>query len=256
MNLPTIAKNIVKVTGKYSPQILTGLGLAGFITTVIFAVEVTPNAYNDIKAEEYRRVSDGDNTPVTKRDILGLTWRYYAPATVMGITSAAMIIGGQYMQYKRLVAMTAAYTVVADQANRYYDKMKEIVGKTKADDGKVEVAQDIVDDIPNKSFERAESIDGGDTYFVDELSGRVFKSEMEKIKKAVNEFNYQLLNEMYCSVNDLYNCIGLERTIMGDVVGWNVDKGMLDMKYDTVMRNDKPCIVIRPANYPEARVMY
>lgn len=253
MNLPQVAKSIVQWTGRYSPQLLTGLGIAGFITTIIFAVEATPEAYNTIKSEEYKRTADGDNTPVKKTEAVALTWKYYVPATIMGVTSTAMIIGGQYMQYKRLVAMTAAYTIVADQANKYYDKMKEVVGRTKADDGKVEVAKDTVDDIPDRAFETAQSIDGGETYFVDALSGRVFKSEMNNIKKAINEFNYQLMNEMFCTVNDLYNWIGLERTIMGDVVGWNVDKGMVDFKYDTIMRNDKPCIYIRPANFPEAR---
>lgn len=261
MNLGAIIKAASITVGKYAPQILTALGIAGMTSAVIFAAQAAPVARDTIKEEEFKRKENNNEGLIEKKgeltlkttDKIKLTWKYYAPAGVMVILSAACIIGGQYILHKRLVAMTAAYTAVAEAANQYQDKVKEMLSKSQVEKIDEAVAQEKVDDIPDAKFDEAESIDGGTDLFVDALSGRVFKARLENIKKGLNEFNYQLLNEMFCTVNDLYNWWGLERTVLGECVGWNIDKGMADFKYDTVMKNGHPVCVIRPINYPEAR---
>lgn len=249
MNFNTVVKAVGLTLGKYAPQILTGIGIAGFGTAIIFMHQAAPAAKDIVFKEKYERKVE----KLPWQDTLKLTWKLYIPTVTMVAISTACIIGGQYIVHKRLAAMTAAYVTVADAATKYQNKVKELVGPTKEAKIHEEVAKDEVNEIPESQFEKAQSIDGGEDYFVDELSGRVFKSDLDKIKKAVNEFNYQLLNEMFCTVNDLYNWIGLERIDLGEVVGWNIDKGMVEFKYDTVLRGDKPVVVIRPAAYPEAR---
>ena len=121
MGIMSALKQTATLIGKFAPQILTGLGIAGFVSATVMAVEATPEAYNKIKMEEYKRTSDGDNTPITALEVVQMTWKDYAASLVMIITSTGMIIGGHYMIYKRLskqlVTMTAAYTMVADQVS-------------------------------------------------------------------------------------------------------------------------------------------
>ena len=47
MNKPNVAdlfKSVKMVVSKHSPEILTGIGIAGMITTTILAVKATPKA--------------------------------------------------------------------------------------------------------------------------------------------------------------------------------------------------------------------
>ena len=51
MNISTIIKSTKSFLGKHSPEIFTGLGIAGMITTAVLAVKATPKAVELI--EEY-----------------------------------------------------------------------------------------------------------------------------------------------------------------------------------------------------------
>lgn len=257
MGIMSALRQTATIIGKFAPQILTGLGIAGFVSATVMAVEATPEAYNKIKMEEYKRTSDGDNTPITAVDVVKMTWKDYAASLVMIITSTGMIIGGHYMIYKRLskqlVTMTAAYTMVADQASKYYEKTKQIVGKTKAEDIKTSVAQDAIDDIPEEKFVAAKNL-GGDDWFFDELSGQVFKYDLVEFKKKVNEYNLELMQEMWKSVNELYDKIGLERTMMGEILGYDIDQGLVEYRNPYVaQKNGKAVFVLAPCNYPKPR---
>ena len=55
MNKPNMAalfKNVKMVLSNHSPEILTGLGIAGMITTTILAVSATPKALDLIAEAE------------------------------------------------------------------------------------------------------------------------------------------------------------------------------------------------------------
>ena len=43
-SLSSIAKSVRTAMKKYSPEILTGIGIAGMITTTVMAVRATPKA--------------------------------------------------------------------------------------------------------------------------------------------------------------------------------------------------------------------
>ena len=52
LNLPTILNNAKVATMKHSPEILTGIGIAGMVTATIMAVRVTPKALTLIEDEK------------------------------------------------------------------------------------------------------------------------------------------------------------------------------------------------------------
>ena len=77
------------------------------------------------------------------------------------------------------------------------------------------------------------------------FSGRYFKSDIEKIKKAECELNRQMLDDMYVSLNDFYYEIGLDSVKLGDELGWNVDSGYIDLSFSSQLASDgTPCLVI------------
>ena len=54
-----------------------------------------------------------------------------------------------------------------------------------------------------------------------------------------------MLNDMYVSLNELYYELGLEGTKLGEQMGWNVDRGLIDLKFSaTFSADDRPCIVL------------
>ena len=69
---------------------------------------------------------------------------------------------------------------------------------------------------------------------------------MDAIKKAENELDARLRNEMYISLNEFYYEIGLEPlSVIGDDLGWNIDSGYLDLGFSSQIATDgTPCLVI------------
>ena len=51
-NLSMITKNIGRKLKKHSPEILTGIGIAGMISATVMAVRATPKALQNIEHEK------------------------------------------------------------------------------------------------------------------------------------------------------------------------------------------------------------
>ena len=53
------------------------------------------------------------------------------------------------------------------------------------------------------------------------------------------------VGDMYCSLNDFYDEIGLSHTDMGDELGWSIEDGLLDIDFGSQITDDgEPCIVL------------
>ena len=86
--LSQFTKNVRMSMSKHSPEILTGIGIAGMVTTTVLAVRATPKALKII--EEKKREEDVDKLkPV---EIVKSTWKCYIPAAITGATSLACLI--------------------------------------------------------------------------------------------------------------------------------------------------------------------
>ena len=57
-NLTKICRNVKTATVKHSPEILTGVGIAGMITTTVMAVRATPKAIQLLDEEKRRQQAD------------------------------------------------------------------------------------------------------------------------------------------------------------------------------------------------------
>ena len=84
----------------------------------------------------------------------------------------------------------------------------------------------------------------GEQLCYDSYSDRYFKSEMETLKKAMNDLNYKINNDSYASLNDFYDLVGLDRIPIGEEVGWSLDK-LLDIHFTTTLATDgRPAIAM------------
>lgn len=225
---------------KHSPEILVGLGIAGSVGAVIFGIKATPKA---IKLIDERKKKE-KKQKLTVPEVIGTTWKCYIPCVALETASIACILGSRKIDAKRYAALAAAYSLAESQITEYKDKVKEVVGEKKAVQIEDAIAEDKVKAIPVKEDEIIYT-GHGETLCLDAVSGRYFKSDIEKIRRARDQLNVRLRNEEYISLNEWYYELNLPSISIGDSLGWNIDNGYIDICFSSQLAsNEKPCLVV------------
>lgn len=241
--------NAVKATkgfiSKHSPEILTGIGLASMVTSTVFAVKATPKALELIQKEEYER-----KERLKPKDVLLTTWKEYIPAASFGIGGLICVISGCRIGAKRGAALATAYTVSERAFRTYREKVVETIGEKKEKDIRQKINQEDIDKNPPVES-KIVITQKGNTLIKDEHSGRYFRSDLDTIRKAVNELNREMLHSNYISLNQWYSAIGLEMVKDGHRLGWNIDRGLIELDFGTCLAGDEPCITMEYSRPPE-----
>lgn len=245
--LKQTAKNLGGAFSKNSPLILTGLGCAGLLTTAVLASTASFKAAEILEREGYYT---GD---LSTKEAVGCVWTKYIPAMAVGATSMACIIGANSINASRNAALAAAYTITDAAFREYKGKVIEQIGKTREIKVRDDVAKEKIMQSP--VGDRTVIITGnGDVMCYDALCDRYFRSSAEKIRQQVLDLNYDLMSEMWLDLNDLYYAIGLPSTKLGQQVGFDLDKGKIEIDFSSQLdMTGQPCLVIDTQVYPKLR---
>ena len=246
-NIGSIFSAIKSGLMKNSPEILTGIGIAGMITSTVLAVKATPKAMKLI--DEKKKELKTEKIPVG--EIVKTTWKCWIGPAGTSVLGVVCIISGCAVNHKRNAALVAAYSLSESTFKSYQDKVVEQIGEKKEQVIRETVAKEKIDKVPIKESEVI--ITGnGDVLCYDSLSGRYFKSCMEDIRKAENNLNRRMRDENCISLNEFYCEIGLREIAIGDVLVWDIDSGYIDIDPSTQLaENNKPCIVLNYRNMPK-----
>lgn len=238
MDFKEIKNNIISKATEKSPEILVGIGLAGMLTSTVLAVKATPKAIEILEQED----EDLTNLEKVKK-----TWKCYIPAAIGYCTSAACIVTATSTHNKRNAMLAGAYKLSESALIEYRNKVVEVVGEEQEKEIRDSIAKDRVEDRPTIACF------GKDDYLCyDMLSGRYFKSNVDKINKTVNEMNYKLLNDNILSLNEFYYELGMKGTDIGYEQGWDISKGMIEVSFSSILSDgDEPCIVMHFDNPPQ-----
>ena len=258
-NLSNLFKTIKAGTMKHSPEILTGIGIAGMITTTVLAVKATPKALRLIDAKK-RDIFDnldpedipGNSTDYTEvsltpLEVVKTAWKPYIPVAVTCVASVTCLIGASSVNAKRNAALATAYELSKTALSDYKEKVVETIGEKKEKTIREKVAQKKIDENPSGKSEVI--ITGnGDVLFLEPASMRYFKSDIESVRKIINDLNYRMTTGMeeYISLSELYDEIGLSHTVTSDDMGWNIYKdGPIDIDFPAA-KTDKgePCLML------------
>ena len=247
MNLSRVqqgVKNLGGVISRNSPAILTGLGCAGVLTTAILTGRATMRASEILKME-----APDEQLPAT--EIVKLTWKVFIPPVLVGASSIACIIGANTINTHRNAALAALYSLSETAFREYKEKVVEEIGRNKELKVRDSIAQDRV--TTNPVGDRTIIFTGnGEVLCYDALCDRYFKSSAEKIRQQVLKLNEDLRNEMWLDLNDLYYAIGLPSTKLGNQVGFDMDKGYIQVDYTgTLTPEGQPCLSIDMTVYPK-----
>ena len=234
-------KSVERVLTKYSPGILTGIGIAGMIGATFMAVKATPKALYLIEAKK----EESEVEELTTVETIKTCWTCYIPATLTTVVSAACLIGASTVSAKRNAALATAYSISEAALREYQEKVVEVIGEKKEKAVRDAVAKDQIERDPVTKSEVVIIDSNSNTLCYEPLSGRYFKSTIDKIKKAEIKLDRQMIQEMYVSLNDFYWEIGLDGTDLGDKMGWNLSKGYMDLSFSSQLADDgTPCAVI------------
>lgn len=241
LNLANLMSNTRQFANKHSPEILTGIGIAGMVTTTVLAVRATPKALELLEEKKNEDWVD----ELSPLEVVKTAWKPYVPAAVTGIASVACLIGASSVNAKRNAALATAYKLSETALTEYREKVIETIGEKKEKTVRDKVAEERVKKNPVSKSEVIVT-NNGTTLCFDPISARYFKSSIDKIKRAENELNKQMLHDIsgYVSLNEFYDELGLDHTSVGDDLGWNVDR-LIDISFSSQLNdNGEPSVVL------------
>jgi hypothetical protein len=258
MNKQTLAKfarDVRLSLSRHSPEILIGIGIAGMVTTTVLAVKATPKALQLIEDKK----EELDVETLTPVEVVKTTWKCYIPTVISGVTSIACIIGSHSVNARRNAALATAYKLSETALTEYRDSVVETIGEKKERAVRDKVSEKQIEKNPISKTEVI--VTGkGNTLFFDPLSARYFYSDLEKIKRAENNLNKQIICDAFddgVTVNDFYAEIGLPPTDMGETLGWTLSIGLIDIYPSAQMAEEgtehegEPCIALNYSNPPQ-----
>jgi len=244
MSIKSVIGQIERYTVANSPTILTVVGVVGTVTTAYFTGRASFKAAEKI----YAAASSGYYVePMSKKEKFDVIWKLYIPSVVSGAGTVTCIIAANRIGTKRAAALAAAVSL----SERAFTEYREKIASTLGEDEEKAIRQEIMKDkVHNTSPTQVIASSGDDVLCHDAFSGRYFRSNMNKLRQAENEINYQIIHSGAATVSDFYTLVGLQHTSVSDELGWNQDK-RLELLYASVMFEDRePCISYDFASTP------
>jgi len=254
MNLNRLASKTGKILADNSPAILTAVGVTGTLAVAYLAGTASFKAAEILREEQIKKDLHeiNKNEPLTPREKFEATWMLYLPAASTSVLTVTSIICANRIGARRAAALATAFNLSERAITEYRNKVVEKIGENKERSIRDEIAQDRVNRAPGGDRILITD-DSGQVMCHDAFSNQFFKSDMETIRKAVNDVNAQVLHHDYATVTDFYDYIGapeLEATSISGDLGWNTDK-LLEADYTSTLYKDKiPCISITFATIP------
>lgn len=244
-------------TKEKSPAILAGLAIAGVVVTAYSAYKAGSRA-DKILAEKKKDLKDcapGDKA--AKRTVIKEAVKEMVPVVlptaIMAGTTIGCIVGSHKISARRLAVVSAAYSLSESAVKDLNGKMEEMLGEKKARSIRDAIMKDKLDKDINPIPSQCTVYTDGNRYILckDLYTGRFFHSNAEKINRAINQINIDILTRDFVSINDFYEEIDaddLEPAPMGDEVGWHVSDtrgSRLPITLTALLtKSQEPCLCI------------
>lgn len=229
---------------KASPKLLFAAGVVGFVGTVVLASRATLNLEErlwepkkklaeinvaaELKLDNYtEKDAQRDKTIVYSRAVQSVG-KLYAPTILVGAITIACFTKSHAILTKRNAAITAAYAAMERAFSEYRGRVRESVGEEKERElyyplEKCEIGEE--DDIGEKKTELLATDNTRSMYarFFDKNSSSWNPQpeyNMIFLRAQQNWLNDRLRSKGHVFLNEAYDCLGIDRTSAGSVVGW------------------------------------
>ena len=241
MSFQAFAKKALTSVADNSPTILTGLGVAGVVSTAYLASKASFRAADILAQDALYGHPEPDWQYKAK-----LIWPEYIPAAVTLVSTVVCVVCANRIHVNRYAALSAAYSLSEKAYDEYRDKTRAMFGEQEEQKIRRALAEDRVRETTQGIY----ITDTTKSLFFDLYSKRYFESTMEEVRRAENEINHTLIHETYAPLRDLYNKLGMVSPEFADEIGWNSDN-LLEINPKAVLtEEDKPCIAIEFSHIP------
>ena len=228
---------------KHKSTLLTCLGAAGMVATVIFAVKETPKAIQILEEEEEIKGEE-----LTIKEKIFAVAPVYWPSAAIGVGTLICIFGSNYLNKKNQAALVSAYSMAQNTLNGYRDEVRERYGEQEEKDIYTMIVKEQIEEnhSPAPMFGSAcymftDGINDGERrLFYDMNSERFFESSLAHVIEASYHLNrnYSLIGGQM--LNNYYDFLGIPETEQGNDLGWFMDSGLacIDFEYEKTITDD------------------
>lgn len=167
--------------------------------------------------------------------------KLYAPSVIIGGLSLGMIIASNNILRKRNIALATAYATIDKSFKSYRKRVadrfgEEVEKEIRYNVKKIVTEEPVLDENGNPTGETETKVvevseyDGVSDYarYFDENTSRGYENDPLLNKMFLvsreNFANDQLHVRGYLFLNDVYELLGMEKTVAGQSVGWVIDK--------------------------------
>lgn len=231
---------------KYSPEILTGVGIATGVAAGVLAVRATLKVEPVIEKiqEDLAKVNDlqenSENLdPKVVANLKGRVYgiglleltKLYWPAVSLGAASIGCIIGAHGIMKKRNAALVVAYNAVEKSFSEYRDRVASKLGEDEEKSIRYDVQENEVVDEETGKKKVVTTVGRGHispyAKFFDEYSqywDRNAEYNLIFLRAQQNYANDRLNARGHLFLNEVYESLGIPHTQAGAVVGWTISK--------------------------------
>lgn len=236
----TFLKGLFRKTGevvsKNSPIIAASLGVIGLGCAIFSAIKATPKAMRMIEEAEIKKNNDEmqlaqeqgrgpEIVPLTKKEKAVIYGKCFWKTAAITAVTAGCIVGGVILANRQTKAAMLLYGTAATTLEQYKDAAKDVVGEKK---------ERLIHDKAVTDKVRSDMLDDDDAYIdtgkgrhrcVDALTGQQFFSDIESIRRSINNLNAQLISTGSLCINDYLYELGLKeiKHSFASQIGWRYD---------------------------------
>jgi Family of unknown function (DUF6353) len=242
MAISDVISNVVKTLKANSPEILTALGVGGVMSTSYLTAKASFKSCREIDEMEANEGEAPEPKEKLKERFL-LTWKNYIPPVLSGAATIVCIIGSNKASGHKTAAAVTAYSLTERAFSEYREKVVEELGHRKEEKIRDTIAQEKVEKIPSR--EVMITTVSGHVLCCELYTGRYLRSDMESLRKAQNDLNAILISQIYASLDEFYDLVGLPYTSNSCMLGWDSDKFM-ELEFSTVVgQSGEPCLAFQ-----------
>lgn len=238
---------------KYSPEILTAVGIVTNIAGTVLAARATLHLEDILDShaakvnyiKEDQEISDAQKFKKELTKVyfhtVGSIAKLYAPTILVESVSIACSFGSHKILKDRNVALMAAYSSVATAYEQYRSRLIEEYGKEKDEEYITGVRHDeVVETVTGKNGKDKDIVKVVDSQDISKnasLYGRCFDELNDNFNKGRADLNLLFLRNIeqwandrlilngHLFLNEVYDALGFEHTQAGSVIGWVMGEG-------------------------------
>jgi len=203
---------------KHLPLIFSSLATAGVIGTGVLSIRAG------------KKIAMAELEPKEK------TWKFYIPPVLSGAATIGCLWAAHKISAEQIAVLTVSCGYLA--ANR--DALERQIENRFGKDELHEIKREVSAEIEHKPWGKitiprgVEETGKGNLLVIEGYSGRVFRSSIASVNAGIRAFNKRIKkNHGYCSLNDLYECLGIEQTHFGHQYGWPGNPDYYDDFWDS-----------------------